>query len=112
MKQAVILRADGSAPEVVDFSTDSLGVLQKAVGGYVQAIDLGDDFTMWLNEEGKLEGLPHNERAQFYFDLRFGPDVDYIVGDAIFTGGPDEEGDTKGLAEATVLSMTSKLTVS
>lgn len=111
MKKAVILRTDGTK-EVVDFSTDSLSVLQNAVGGYIEAVDLGDNLTMWLNEEGKLNGLPHNENAQFYFDLRFGPGVDYIVGNAIFTGGTDNEGDTLGLDDRVVESMTSTVLAS
>jgi hypothetical protein len=96
MKNAVIIKTDGTT-EVVDFSGDSLAVLQKAVGGYVQAIDITDNLTLWVNEEGKLEDLPHNPRAQQYFDLRFGTGADYIVGDAIFTGGTDSNGDTLGL---------------
>jgi hypothetical protein len=96
MKNAVIIRTDGTT-EVVDFSEDSLAVLQKAVGGWVQAIDISDTLTLWVNEEGKLEDLPHNPRAQQYFDLRFGTGADYIVGDAVFTGGTDSNGDTLGL---------------
>lgn len=109
MKQAVIIRTDGTT-EVVDFSQDSLAVLQKAVGGWVQAIDLNSNLTLWLNEEGKLESLPHNPHAQYFFDMRFGPDADYIVGDAIFTGGVDENGDTLGLDEDTVKSLLASVT--
>ena len=96
MKNAVIIRTDGTT-EVVDFSEDSLAVLQKAVGGWVQAIDISDTLTLWVNEEGKLADLPHTRRAQQYFDLRFGTCADYIVGDAVFTGGTDSNGDTLGL---------------
>jgi hypothetical protein len=101
MKNAVIIKTDGTT-EVVDFSTDSLTVLQKAVGGWVQAIDISDKLTLWVNEEGKLEDLPHNPRAQQYFDMRFGTGADYVVGDAVITGGTDSNGDTLGLDSETI----------
>lgn len=105
MSKAVILKTDGTR-KVVDFSTDSLKVLQEAVGGYIEAVQLKDNLTMWLNEEGKMNGLPHNENAQFYFDLAFGPGVDFIVGNAVMTGGIDKEGETLGLDDRVVESMT------
>jgi hypothetical protein len=110
MKKAVIIRTNGTT-ETIDISTDTLDKLQGAVGGWVQAIDLSDTITMWLNEEGKVEGLPHNETAQWYWDMAFGPDTDYIVGDIVFTGGVDAQGDTLGLDDKTVetLSNTKEL---
>lgn len=83
--------------EELDMTADGLQVLQTAVGGWVQAIDLDDSLTLWLNEEGKLVGLPHNPYAQFAWDKRYGAHTDYMVGDAVFTGGTDEEGATLGL---------------
>lgn len=37
--------------------------LQKFVGGYIEAVYLRDGRVMWLNEEGKLDGLPYNAIA-------------------------------------------------
>ena len=96
MKQAIIVETDGTARDI-DIESDSLTALQSGVGGYVQAIDISPRLTMWLNEEGKIEGLPHNIVAQVIFDNRFGPGLDKIVGNAVFTGGTDDEGDTLGL---------------
>ena len=48
MKNAVIVRTDGTT-EVVDFSTDSLAVLQKAVGGWAQGIEISDQLTLRVN---------------------------------------------------------------
>jgi hypothetical protein len=67
----------------------------------VQAIDLDDELSMWLNEEGKLVGLPHNPFAQFAWDKRFGAHTDYMVGDVVFAGGTDEDGVTLGLDQDT-----------
>lgn len=109
MKNAIIIKTTGET-EIVDFSTDSLAVLQNAVGGWVQAIDLNDNLTLWVNEEGKLDGLPHNPLAQNFFDLRFGTGADIIVGNAVLTGGVDSNGDTLGLDDDTVQSLVASAT--
>lgn len=85
--------------QTLDLSENSLQVLQTGVGGWVQAIDLTTSMTLWCNEEGKLNGLPHNPFAQKLWDVAFGADTDYIVGDVVFTGTPDEEGYTTGISE-------------
>jgi hypothetical protein len=87
---------------ILEMDTIDLTALQTAVGGYVQAVDLGDDLTMWLNEEGKLEGLPHNEVGQVLWDATYGAGTDYIVGDIAITGGTDEEGETLPLTASAV----------
>lgn len=110
-KNAIIIKTTGET-EIVDFSTNSLAVLQNAVGGWVQAIELNDNLTLWVNEEGKLEDLPHNPLAQHFFDLRFGPGADYIVGNAVFTGGADRNGDTLGLDDNALADLVASVTAS
>jgi len=104
-KTAVIIRTN-HVIEVIDIGDNALGKLQGAVGGYVQAIDLSDTVTMWLNEEGKLTGLPHNLLGQMHWDKAFGPDTDTVMGDVVFTGGVDDEGDTVGLTERQLSDLT------
>lgn len=41
----------------------TLEELQKIVGGYIEVVRLDDGAIMIINEEGKLHGLPPNERA-------------------------------------------------
>lgn len=74
--------------------------LQEAVGGWIQAVDLSDTLTMWLNEEGKLNGLPLNTQATDLWEEVYGK-TDFIVGNVIFTGGTGDEGETLGLNEDT-----------
>lgn len=105
-KQALVISTTGEI-ETIDIAEDTLAKLQGAVGGWVQAIDLSDTVTMWLNEEGKLEGLPHNPTAQSLFDSAFGSGHDYLVGNVVLTGGVDSEGDTLGLTEEQVASLVS-----
>ena len=95
----------GSAITCVDVSKNSLELLQKAVGGYVQAIDLDDTLTLWCNEEGKMMNLPHNEIAQTLWDNVFGPDTDYIVGNIVLTGGTDAEGEIIGLTDEQISNL-------
>jgi len=96
--KALVLTATG---EVKELDQISLQDLQSAVGGWVQAIDLADDLTMWLNEEGKLTGLPHNTTAQKLWDKTFWDGSDFVVGDVVLTGGTDEEGVTLPLGDDT-----------
>jgi len=100
MKKALAITTLGEAT-IIDINDDSLEKLQKAVGGYVQAVDLCEGVTMWCNEEGKMMSLPHNPFGQAFWETAFPVSefgrTDYIVGDIVLTGGADDEGDTLGL---------------
>jgi hypothetical protein len=95
-KQALVITTAGTHEVIEDIS---LKTLQAKVGGWVQAIDLDKDVTLWANEEGKLEGLPVNPFATALWELAFGVGTDIIVGDIVLTGGTDEEGETLGLQD-------------
>jgi len=98
----IAIPAEGDA-YIVDATDKNNGeVIRKIVDGWYQCIDLSPDLAMWMNEEGKNLNLPHNERAQFIWDSRFGEGTDYIVGNVVLTGGVDDEGETLGLAEPAV----------
>ena len=102
-KLGVVIKADGTLERLdLSESEQELKSLQNAVGGYVQVIELEDDFTMWVNEEGKLLNLPVNEIATVIWEVRFGLDTDIICGDVVFTGGMDEDGETLTISEANV----------
>ena len=104
--KALVIKTTGEVKEVEFTQGTALSVLQSGVDGWVQAIDLSDDLTLWLNEEGKLVDLPHNIAAQALWDSRFGYDTDYLVGDVVLTGGVNEEGETLGLSDEQVESLT------
>lgn len=55
----VICKAPGSAPKVRDIP-DTLEELQAAVGGYIETVTMFTDCVVICNEEGRLQGLPHN----------------------------------------------------
>jgi hypothetical protein len=101
MKTAFKITTDGWVTKL-DLSTEPLATLQQGVGGLVQAVDLSERLTLWLNEEGKVLGQAHNPYGQFFWDKLFGVHTDYIVGDVVISGGTDEDGNTLGLTEQQV----------
>lgn len=116
MKVAVV-PADSESPiRVEEVDKINLDFLQKQVAGYIEAIDfmlggpedddpLPSEVSMYLNEEGKLQGLPYNARATFLASeviMAF----DYIAGDVVLTGGVDEEGESTGLTDEQVEALT------
>lgn len=86
--------------EVREFEIgDSYQLLRDAVEGYIECVHLSSlGVDMWLNEEGKLIGLEPNALATYLFLREFNT-LDVIMGNVIFTGGADEEGETLGLTE-------------
>jgi hypothetical protein len=66
----------------------TLADLQGAVGGYVETVDFGDGCLGWLNEEGKLDGLPINRVATELCRLHQAIALDdYIAGPMVITVG-------------------------
>jgi hypothetical protein len=98
MKTALRINTDFTT-EILDLEDDTLKKLQGAVGGWVQAIDLQENLTLWCNEEGKLIGLTPNVIGTHLWEKSFGM-TDVIMGDVVFTGGTDDEGENLGLPHA------------
>jgi len=104
MKTALRINTDFTT-EILDLETDSLAQLQEAVGGLVQAVDLHDDLTLWCNEEGKLiNGMLANVIGTHLYEKNFGM-TDIIMGDIVFTGGTDDEGDNLALPTAWLVQL-------
>lgn len=109
-KWAVFIPAEGmpSAVNLLDPEFGSeLANLQFAVGGYVQAVSLAQDFegfVMWLNEEAKLlpDMLPNELMTSVWREsfkgYRWGAD-DYILGNAVITLEADSNGETVGMTK-------------
>ena len=55
----VIYKAPGCVPEPRDIP-HTLEELQAAVGGYIETVTFASDAVAICNEEGRLQGLPHN----------------------------------------------------
>ena len=99
MKTALRINTDFTT-EILDLEAESLTQLQEAVGGLVQAVNLRDDLTLWCNEEGKLiNGMQLNVIGTHMWEKSFGM-TDMIMGNVVFTGGDDDEGDSLPLPHA------------
>lgn len=104
-RKALVINTDGSIAEV----DTTLDALQGAVGGWVQAVELSGSLTLWVNEEGKMVGLPHNRYAQALWNDVYGEGTDYIVGNAVLTGGTDEHGGTLGLDDESIAKVKARV---
>lgn len=97
MKTALRINTDFST-EILDLEAESYEQLSGAVGGLIQAVDLKEDLTLWCNEEGKLiNGMEPNLIATHLWARSFG-NTDVIMGNVVFTGGADSEGEDVALS--------------
>jgi hypothetical protein len=104
-KVALLVRTDGTTERVEYNSDTEYSTLSGGVGGFIEAVTLSNDLILWVNEEGKMNGLPINTVASRWYDNRFGAGYDIMVGNAVFTGGVDEEGYTNGLTESQLTAI-------
>lgn len=109
--RVIHIPADPSAGhQVVEISDkEPSDKIHELVDGSFQCIELNDDVFVWVNEEGKLRGLPWNQRAQILWDERYGRGTDFLVGSAVLTGGADARGETLGLSDHQIASIERKL---
>lgn len=90
--RVLIVRDRGCESRTID---QDLETLQSLVGGYIEAVNFGPGVVALLNEDGKMLGLPTNNRATRWaiarnIGLRPG---DYIVGTMVIVGAVDADGD-------------------
>ena len=112
MKTAVKVTTEGKA-SIIDLEADSneLLTLQTAVGGLIEIATLESGYTMFMNEEGKIHGLPINERATEIWVANFPNFPDVILGDIVLAGETDDEGEQLGLEPEYAQRLVELLTV-
>lgn len=89
MTKALVIPVDPLEIRVEDLDAEQPGLLHRIIGGWLEAVAVPDhDAHMYVNEEGRLEGLPINEVASVLARK-------HIVGTAIVFGSHNkpEEGD-------------------
>ena len=93
--RAIVVETDGQARMLVVERGQMLTPLQEAVGGYIERVAVQDNrVDFWVNEEGKLHGLPVNQTATellYRLDPRWF-NWDVLVGPVVLTGGSDGQG--------------------
>lgn len=71
--------------------------ISEIVGGYFQAIELTERYTLWVNEDySSLDEVVLNPLAVLVWNRYFGQ-AEPIFGNAVVTGGSDEHGNTLSL---------------
>ncbi len=108
MRKAMVIKTDGTL-ESIDLGDNpetEYQALRGAVGGWVQMVPLDDSgLILWCNEEGKMIGLPFNEKATRVWEAFWGR-TDVMMGDCAVTGDVDWESElTKGLTPAEVIRV-------
>jgi hypothetical protein len=102
-KNALVVRADLTT-ELLDIAGDELRKLQGAVDGLIQPVDI-DSVTMYVNEEGLLRG----DLSPNYLATILMSELGYnstIMGDVVFTGAPDEDGEITDLDQTSIVELT------
>lgn len=72
---------------------NNLKSYQEIVGGWIEAVS-GTGFVIYVNEEGKIQGLSQNPLADSFARLH-GMRIaewDVLTGDVVFVGAPDAQG--------------------
>jgi hypothetical protein len=103
MEKVLTITTD-NAVEVREVPSVEYETLYEAVNGLVELVTINEDIDMWLNEDGKVNGLEPNVLATLLFNKVF-PNKDIIMGDIIITGGADDEGNTVGLSDASIIDI-------
>jgi hypothetical protein len=93
----VLVKHPGKEPEVQEMET-SLDAMQAIVGGSIELVPLSEEseLDIYLNEEGKIEGLP--------FNIQYQPD-DIIVG-TLFVVRSGENGSDVSLTDEDIAFAT------
>lgn len=107
MSLGIIVPSDVRKPlAVMEFN--SLGDYQRAVGGLIEAVSVGKEgLSFFANEEAKILGLECNPRATIFWWLHQHPrhGDDFLCGDAVLIGPPDEHGETQSVPELLTLLL-------
>lgn len=92
MRQITAVVVDPSGDVQVREIEDDFKTYQSLVGGYIEGV-FGDGYTMYLNEEGAITGLPLNKKASGFVGHRsaLGKGVS-LFGTVVILGPSDSEG--------------------
>lgn len=97
---AIRIDTDGTVTGLPDANYETL---RDAVGGLIEAAPTDDSLTLWVNEEGKINGLPLNPlghclwaEVDVYGCIRAG---DWLAGPCVVTGPADDDGNATALPD-------------
>jgi hypothetical protein len=101
MAKAIVIKTSG---KIERMDMDSLQDLQKAVGGYIEAISINwenRELTVYCNEEGRVHELPINMACCMWLSQNgMYPALETpIHGDVVVIGECDDEGNDTDVPE-------------
>ena len=94
--QGLVIEADGNL-SLQNINVDKGNDLRVLLGGWIECAPCADsELSFWINEEGKLNGLPFNElgTALWHLTTPIMRNHDILVGTVVITGGVGPEGET------------------
>ena len=80
----ILWKTDGKGEDIVTDKPITLEKMQELVGGYIEQVELKNGHTLFVNEEGFLQGLkpnPHFTENDVYVDLTHSGG--YLLGNVI-----------------------------
>lgn len=101
--KALVVGLDRSM-EVVDLPTDGLlqAMYEKIGTDIVEAVDIADDVTVWVDEEGLLRPDPQVNWLATLCACAATQQPYRLFGVAVFTGGTDDDGETLAISDEAV----------
>lgn len=105
--QIMAIPADESRPVELRRIDPGLEAMQAEVGGSIECLAT-EAFDLWTHEEGRLIGLPANNRA-IRLTAAIGPVagwgyLHHLLGNVFITGGVDDEGETLSLDDPSLIA--------
>ncbi len=104
--RVVLVEAQNPEIKIVDKWDHNLDNVQQFVGGYIQPIRVNESITIWMNEEGKMQGLEPN----FHMINSEGQNLDVIVGNVLIAG-TDSEGNDISLTDEEIEELQERFIV-
>jgi len=103
--KAIVCTAEDKL-SLIDFDeSTSSETIRSVVDGRYDCVHLPTlNVDMWINDEGKLDGLAINAFGTALWVLEYGI-TDMIVGNVLITDGPDNEGYTKGMKDEKIVEV-------
>lgn len=101
--RVVLVEAGNPEIRIIEKWEHSLENVQQFVGGYIEAIRVNESITMWLNEEGKMQGLEPN----FVLVNKDVTVADTVVGNVLIAG-TDSEGNDVSLTDEEITLLQEK----
>lgn len=104
----VLVIAPGSTTVQIRQADVDLAFTRELVGGHIEHVTLAHDLGMYMNEEGRIDGLAHNAVAsRLYWAARnLQPSEAWdIRGPVVLVGPPDDDGNDTSVPDHVITRL-------